>query len=130
MLQGETLRELGRNTEALAAFAQARDAASSEHEAALASCEMAGVHRLLSQVDAAWAALDAAAPVAAKLHAARWLSDIHYLRGNLHFARGDGAGCAREHQQALALALQCGDALAEAQALSGLKHEAARAQSL
>ena len=81
---------------------------------------MATVHRLLAQVDAAWQALDAAEPIAQKLGATRWLSGIHYLRGNLCFARGDGAGCAREHQQALDLALACGDALAEAQALSGL----------
>lgn len=120
MLQGEALREQGRNTEALAAFAQAQDAADSEADAAQASYEVATVHRLLAQVDAAWAALDAAEPVARKLAATRWLSGIHYLRGNLCFARGDGAGCAREHQQALELALQCGDALAEAQALSGL----------
>jgi tetratricopeptide (TPR) repeat protein len=38
----------------------------------------------------------------------------------LCFARGDGAGCEREHQRALDLALACGDTLAEAQALSGL----------
>jgi tetratricopeptide (TPR) repeat protein len=120
MLQGETLRELGRNAEALLAFTQARDAAESEADAALASYEMATVHRLLAQVDAAWGALDAAAPVAQKLGATRWLSGIHNLRGNLCFARGDGAGCAREHQQALDLALVCGDALSEAQALSGL----------
>jgi len=120
MLRGETLREQGRNAEALAAFAQARDAAEAEADAASAHYEMATVHRLLAQVDAAWAALDAAEPVAEKQGATRWLSGIHYLRGNLCFARGDGAGCAREHQQALDLALACGDALCEAQALSGL----------
>ncbi len=120
VLQGETLREQGRNAEALQAFTRARDAADNEDDAARASYEMATVHRLLAQVDAAWQALDAAAPVAEKLGATRWLSGIHYLRGNLCFARGDGAGCAHEHRQALDLALACGDALAEAQALSGL----------
>jgi class 3 adenylate cyclase len=120
LLQGETLRELGRNAEALAAFARARDAAEGEAEAAQACYEMATVHRLLAQVDAAWQALDVAAPVAERLGATRWLSGIHYLRGNLCFARGDGDGCAREHRRALELALACDDALAEAQALSGL----------
>ena len=120
LLQGETLREQGRNADALAAFTQARDAADTEADAAHASYEMATVQRLLAQVDAAWAALDAAEPVARRLGATRWLSGIHYLRGNLCFARGDDTGCARQHQQALELALQCGDALAEAQALSGL----------
>ena len=120
LLLGETLREQGRNAEALAAFTHARDDAEDEADAARASYEMATVHRLLAQVDAAWQALDAAEPMAQQLGATRWLSGIHYLRGNLCFARGDGAGCAREHQQALDLALACGDALAEAQALSGL----------
>jgi class 3 adenylate cyclase len=120
LLLGETLREQGRNVEALTAFTQARDTAEDPADAARAQYEMATVHRLLAQVDAAWQALDAAEPVAQQLGATRWLSGIHYLRGNLCFARGDGAGCAREHQQALQLALACGDALCEAQALSGL----------
>lgn len=120
LLLGETLREQGRNSEALAAFAQARDAAAGETEAARAHYELATVHRLLAQVDAAWAALDTAEPVALRQGATRWQSDIHYLRGNLCFARGDVAACAREHQRALELALACGDAQAEAQALSGL----------
>ena len=120
MLLGETLREQGRNADALAAFTQARDAAEDAADAAQAHYALATVHRLLAQVDAAWAALDAAEPEARRLGATRWRSGIHYLRGNLCFARGDGAGCAREHQQALELALACGDALCEAQALSGL----------
>jgi class 3 adenylate cyclase/tetratricopeptide (TPR) repeat protein len=120
MLLGETLREQGRNAEALAAFERALDHAGSDTEAAQAQYEKATVHRLLAQVDAAWAALDAAEPVARRLDATRWRSGIHYLRGNLCFARGDGKGCAHEHQQALDLALACGDPLCEAQALSGL----------
>jgi len=120
MLWGETLREQGRNAEALAAFTQALDDAATDVEAAQAQYEKATVHRLLAQVDAAWSALDAAEPVARQLGATRWQSGIHYLRGNLCFARGDGDGCTREHQQALDLALACGDALYEAQALSGL----------
>lgn len=120
MLRGETLREQGRNADALAAFTQARDVAEDPADAARAQYELATVHRLLTQLDVAWQALDAAEPVARRLGATRWLSGIHYLRGNLCFARGDSAGCAREHQQALELALACGDALCEAQALSGL----------
>jgi tetratricopeptide (TPR) repeat protein len=120
LLQGEALREQGRNAEALVAFEQARDQATSERETAWAWYEIASVQRLLAQVDAAWQALEAAGPVAERLDDTRWRARIHYLRGNLCFARGDSAGCAREHGLALALARQCGDALAEAQALSGL----------
>ena len=120
MLQGAALREQGHNTAALVAFTQAREAAGNEHDAALASYERATVLRLLAQGEAAWQALDAAEPVARRLDATRWLSGIHYLRGNLCFAHGDGEACAGQHQQALDLALACGDALCEAQALSGL----------
>jgi class 3 adenylate cyclase/tetratricopeptide (TPR) repeat protein len=120
MLRGETLRELGRNAEALEAFDMARDAAANDRDMALASYELATVYRLLAQVDAAWRALDIAEPVAQRLGETRWLSGIQYLRGNLCFARGDSAGCAARHGEALSLALACGDALAQAQALSGL----------
>ena len=120
LLQGESLREMGRNAEALAAFEQARSDAASDKEAAQCWYEIASVQRLLAQVDAAWQALDAAAPVAERLGDTLWRSRIHYQRGNLCFARGDGAGCASEHAKALALARECGDVLAEAQALSGL----------
>ena len=123
MLRGEALRELGRNAEALAAFERARDAAAeagAEVDVARAWHEIATVQRLLAQVDAAWQALDRALPVAERLGETRWQSEIHYLRGNLSFARGDGEACQREHARALELARACGDALAEAQALSGL----------
>ena len=122
LLRGQALRELGRNAEALAAFEQARDLASGKDELGRAQAwfEIAAVQRNLSQTDAAWAALDAAQPAAERLGDARWRSRIHYLRGNLRFARGDGPGCEREHAAALALAREAGDALCEAQALSGL----------
>ncbi len=119
-LHGEALRELGRNAEALAAFEQAREQAASDTETMRSWYEIANVQRLLSQVDAAWQALDAAGPVAERLGDPRWRSRIHYLRGNLCFARGDSALCASEHNLALELARECGDMLAQAQALSGL----------
>lgn len=122
LLRGQALRELGRNAEALAAFEQARDLAPGDDESGRARAwfEIAAVQRNLAQTDAAWAALDAAQPVAERLGDARWRSRIHYLRGNLRFARGDGPGCEREHTAALVLAREAGDAVCEAQALSGL----------
>ena len=120
MLRGEALRELGRNAEALAAFEQARDRAGDEIAVALAWFEIATVQRNLAAVDAAWAALDLVQPVAERTVDVRWRSRIHYQRGNLAFARGDPLACAREHGQALELARACGDAMCEAQALSGL----------
>lgn len=120
LLQGEALRELGRNTEALAALERALQSAGNEANQARAWFEIATVQRLLSAADAAWQALDAAQPAAERAGDALWLSRIHYLRGNLCFARGDSAGCHEQHDRALALALRSGDPLAEAQALSGL----------
>ncbi|MBN8510783.1 MAG: tetratricopeptide repeat protein, partial [Burkholderiales bacterium] len=120
LLQGEALRELGRNADALAAFEQARDVAADEADAARAWTEIAGVHRFLAQVEPAWQALDQAQPVAERLGDDGWCARIHYLRGNLCFARGEIAACAAEHGAALALAERAGDELAQAQALSGL----------
>lgn len=117
---GEALRELGRNTEALAALERALACAGDEESRARTWFEMATVHRLLSNADAAWQALDAAQPSAERAGDALRLSRIHYLRGNLCFARGDSAGCREHHTLALALARRSRDALAEAQALSGL----------
>jgi tetratricopeptide (TPR) repeat protein len=50
----------------------------------------------------------------------RELARIAYLRGSLHFARGDLATCESEHERALAHAREAGDEACEAQALSGL----------
>ena len=46
--------------------------------------------------------------------------NIHFTRGNLHFARGEPALCGAEHEKALAIARQVGDAQLEANALGGL----------
>jgi tetratricopeptide (TPR) repeat protein len=120
MLRGQALREMARNRDALEAFEAARDLAGDEASLARAWHEIADVHRHLSATDAAWAALDAAQPAAERSGDARWRAQLHYLRGNLCFARGDAAGCAREHGLALELATAAGDTLGQAQALSGL----------
>jgi class 3 adenylate cyclase/tetratricopeptide (TPR) repeat protein len=120
LLQGEALRELGRNADALAAFEQARDAAADAADVARAWTEIAGVQRFLAQVAPALHALDQAQPVAEQLGDGRWRARIHYLRGNLHFARGEIGACAAEHGAALALAERAGDEAVAAQALSGL----------
>jgi class 3 adenylate cyclase/tetratricopeptide (TPR) repeat protein len=120
LLAGEALREAGRNTESLAAFETARDLAPTAAGRCAAWLEIANIRRQLADGGAARAALDEAEPLAQAAGDARALARIHYLRGNLEFARGDGAACMREHQQALALARDAGDVLGQAQALSGL----------
>ena len=81
---------------------------------------IAAGHRVTSTVPPAFAALDRAQALAERSGLDRELSRIHYLRGNLHFALGDGPACRTEHERALELAQRAGDAECEAQALSGL----------
>jgi len=65
-------------------------------------------------------ALDQAEKLAGQSGLDRELSRLHYLRGNLHFAQGDGEACKMEHERALEFAQRAGDRECEAQALSGL----------
>ncbi len=50
----------------------------------------------------------------------RVLAEIHYLRGNLHFARGALSACRGEHELALAAARRIDSPEWQARALSGL----------
>jgi tetratricopeptide (TPR) repeat protein len=61
-----------------------------------------------------------AEPLAREEGLTRELAELHYTRGNLHFARGDIAACGTEHNAALACAQSLGDPAWEARAMSGL----------
>ena len=120
MLEGELQRELGRGTQALAAFERARELASNDREKCAAWIGITSVHRLTSDVASGLAALDAALPLAAAQDEARELAQIHYLRGGLLFTAGDVGACRAEHELALHFAQKGGDLEREAQAQSGL----------
>jgi class 3 adenylate cyclase/tetratricopeptide (TPR) repeat protein len=120
LLMGEQLREVGRNREALAQFETARDLAEGDAETFRAWFEIAGVKRYLAEVDGALRALQAADAVLERWGGDRERSRVAHLRGNLHFAAGRSAECEAEHRRALTHARAVGDALCEAQALSGL----------
>jgi class 3 adenylate cyclase/tetratricopeptide (TPR) repeat protein len=120
MLTGEVARDLGDAGTSAAAFARAVELAPGDAERGLAHIGVASAHRLTSSIDQGLAALDAAQPIVRRLGLMRELARIAYLRGSLHFARGELGACAAEHERALAHARQAGDEACEAQALSGL----------
>ena len=120
MLAGEVARDIGRAGEAVAAFTRAAEVAATPSERSLACIGVASAHRLTSSVEQGLAALDVAQPIAETLRSAPQLARIAYLRGSLHFAKGDLASCADEHERALVHARAARDEACEAQALSGL----------
>jgi tetratricopeptide (TPR) repeat protein len=117
---GELARDLGHAGEAVDAFARAVSLAADERERCVASVDLASAHRLSSATKEGFAALDEAEPIAEKLGMTRERARIGYLRGSLHFARGERELCAAQHERALALAREAGDDACAAQASSGL----------
>ena len=81
---------------------------------------LAAADRILADLDQAMNSLAAAEEIAVTVDSPSLLSEIHYLRGNLHFARGEGAACEAEHRHALAAAKRAGLHEWKARARSGL----------
>ena len=117
---GELARDLGHAGEAVDAFTRAVALAADERERCIASVDLASAYRMSSAVREGFAALDDAEPIAERLGLARERARIAYLRGSLHFARGEREQCAEQHRRALAFAHEAGDDACEAQASSGL----------
>ncbi len=76
--------------------------------------------RIVDRIDEAFALLDTAEQTATRQGLFRELSEIHHLRGNLYFPRGDFDGCLREHQRALQYARDANSPEHEVRALGGL----------
>jgi eukaryotic-like serine/threonine-protein kinase len=76
--------------------------------------------RLGDRHDEPMGLLARAEPLARELDRDEDLAEIHYLRGNLLFPRGDLDGCMAEHQRALIHATRAGSRRLQACALSGL----------
>jgi tetratricopeptide (TPR) repeat protein len=119
---GDLQLESGGGQDALDAYGDALRAAGQEFESsqrrALIGC--AAANRLLARFDDAFAALDQAEGLSPSTLDDRTLAEIHYLRGNLHFARGELEQCREEHATALATADRLGSPQWRARALSGL----------
>ncbi len=82
--------------------------------------QRAGSMRVLDRVDEAFEVLSRAESLALACDDARRLADICFLRGNLHFPRGNIDGCLQQHARSRELARSVGDLEREARALSGL----------
>jgi tetratricopeptide (TPR) repeat protein len=104
----------------VAAFRDALALARDESDRGRAWIGIAAGLRILSRLDDAMAALDAAEQALARVDLPREAGRIHFIRGNLHFARGEPSLCLASHQRALVLARRAGDAQLEAEALGGL----------
>ena len=120
LLVGDLHLDAGRGTEALEAYVQALAVAGEDADRCRALLGCASSNRLITRVDDAFAALAEAEPLAGSHINDRALAEIHYLRGNLHFARGHLAECRSEHEMALAAARRVESPEWQARALSGL----------
>jgi class 3 adenylate cyclase/tetratricopeptide (TPR) repeat protein len=120
VLLGDLQSDAGRGTEALEAYTMAQATGESDADRCRALLGSAASNRLIARLDAASDALAEAEPLAASLGDDRALSETHYLRGNLHFARGRLSECRGEHELALEAARRIDSPEWQARALSGL----------
>jgi tetratricopeptide (TPR) repeat protein len=118
--EGDFLHDLGSMKEALSAYEQALDVATSDADRCRAWIGFAAVKRVTDDVDGALADLDRAASLAVEQDLVAEKARIRYIRGNLFFARGNIEGCLREHSESLRLARQIGAVELEAEALGGI----------
>jgi tetratricopeptide (TPR) repeat protein len=102
------------------AYRAALAAAADDAQRCRAWLGLAAVKRVTDDLDGAFADLERAEAAAQAQGLKEQLARIHFLRGNLHFPRGEIEGCLAEHQKSLELARAVGSAELEAQALGGL----------
>ena len=120
MLVGTLQLDAGRGTEALEAYVQALAVAGEDADRCRALLGSASSNRLIARTDDAFSSLAEAEPLAFAMSDDRALAEIHYLRGNLHFARGQLVECRNEHELALEAARRVEAPEWQARALSGL----------
>ena len=120
LLLGDLQQDAGHGSDSLDAYTQALAGAGDEAARCRALLGCAASNRLLSRVDEAFAALDEAEPLAVQRGDDLALAEVHYLRGNLHFARGHPLACRDEHELALEAARRVDLPEWQARALSGL----------
>lgn len=120
LARADCLRDLGETERSVQACGEALHAAQNDAQRCRAWIGIAAGLRILDRYDRALAALDHALPLAQVLGDTHALMQIHSLRGNIHFPRGDIANCLAAHEEARRLALEIGAPAEEARALSGL----------
>ena len=117
---GDLQLDAGRGLDALDAYRIALEGGASDEDARRALVGCAAANKLVARIDDAFAALAEAEPLATAAGDDRALAEIHYLRGNLHFARGELDPCRREHSASLQAAQRLNSPEWRARALSGL----------
>ena len=117
---GDLQLDAGRGLDALEAYRSALNSGGPEQDRRRALIGCAAANRLLARIDDAFAALGEAEPLATASADDRALAEIHYLRGNLHFARGELEACRDAHSSALRVAERLDAPEWRARALSGL----------
>jgi DNA-binding SARP family transcriptional activator len=117
---GEVCLGRGRTDDAIAAFRESVDLASSSGERARGWLGLAGSLRIVDRYDEALGALNHAEQAAAAEADPRMLAQLWTLRGNLHFPRGELDECLGAHRRALAYAEQAGSPEDVARARGGL----------
>lgn len=120
LLRSTLLRDIGDGGQAADAARAALDAAQAPLERCQAMLGIAAGRRLTGEVEAALAPLAEAEMLARTAEGARELMEIHWLRGNVQFARSRIEDCRAEHRRAYERARALGDTQYEARALSGL----------
>ena len=120
MLCGRLRCEAGEGNPAVVAYANALAVAAEPAQRCRALLGIAAGHRLTASLEPALAALAEAEPIARAHALTRELAELQHTRGNVHFARGDVAGCRAAHEAALACAHELRDVAWEARAVSGL----------
>jgi tetratricopeptide (TPR) repeat protein len=118
--RGDLLHDLGRIGNACAAYDAALAAARTDEERCRAWLGLAAVKRIADDLDGAFTDLRRAEAVASRLGLKAELAQVHFLRGNLLFPRGDLEGCLQEHSMSLKWAREARSAELEAAALGGL----------
>ena len=119
-LKGEIMDTRGQTVEAVESYRTALKHAQSDMQKFIPLVGLATGLDTLENHDEALAALLAAESCLSEETKNLQLSQIHYLRGNFYFPKGQVDDCRQEHASALDYARLAKDDMAEAKALSGL----------
>ena len=119
-IKGKVLHDLGSIPEAMAAYEESLECAADGARRCRARIGIAGCLRMRDRPDEAFPILELAEREAREAGLHEELSELHFLRGNLHFSSGHYDECEAEHRKALDYALEAGSVEGEARALGGL----------
>ncbi len=121
LLKGEVLTALGRNADGAAAFRAAAELTEEPAARCRAWLGAAYALRIVDRFDEGLELLDKAEALAAGNHTLeRERTQIHYVRGTVHFLRMDSVRCERDQKMAYELAKASGNREMETWALTGL----------